>query len=284
MTTKKIALITGTSTGIGFSTAITLAKANYHVIATMRDLNKSKLLQQQAEEGKLPIDIQLLDVQDDASVQQVIDSTIDRFGTLDILVNNAGVGYVGTTETTSVDDLKRVMDVNLYGVWRVTKAVLPYMRKAKSGRIVTVSSIGGIIGQPFNDAYCAAKFAVEGMMESLSSVVLGMGIHVSLIEPGPVATSFLSNASGFTQTPPDPLQSSPYAAALQAYIANVSERYASIAQTGDDVAAVILASVLSEQPLFRYQTSDFVKSRVADKLMDVTGNTQLQNTAKVLWG
>ena len=116
------------------------------------------------------------------------------YNNIDILINNAGSGFLGTLEQTSLSQAQEIMDVNFFGVWRLTQAVLPSMRKNKSGHIISITSVGGIMGQPFNDAYCAAKFAVEGMMESLAPVVKRFGVNVSLVEPGPVSSEFVDCA------------------------------------------------------------------------------------------
>ena len=113
-------------------------------------------------------------------------------GRIDAVVNNAGAGHLGTIETESVDDVRRVMEVNFFGVVAVTRAAMPHLR-ASGGRLVTVSSVGGAVGQPFNEAYCAAKFAVEGFMESLVPVAATVGVTVVVIEPGAVASDFVAN-------------------------------------------------------------------------------------------
>jgi NAD(P)-dependent dehydrogenase (short-subunit alcohol dehydrogenase family) len=181
---RKIALVTGTSSGIGLSTAVQLAQHGFTVIATMRDIEKAGPLQARAQEVGVEIDLQRLEVQDNASVANCVQYVLQKYGHIDLLVNNAGAGFRGTMEQTSLPELRRTMEVNFFGVWRLTQAVFPTMRDAHAGRIITVTSIGGIIGQPFNDAYCAAKFAVEGFMESLAPVARRLGIAISLIEPG----------------------------------------------------------------------------------------------------
>ena len=283
MSEKKVALVTGTSTGIGLSTAIALAKAGYQVIATMRNTAKSADLLQMAQANELEIDIQALDVQDDASVKNAVDYSMSTYGRIDLLVNNAGAGYLGTTEQTSIEDLRKVLDVNLIGVWRMTSAVLPHMREAKSGRIITVTSIGGLVGQPFNDAYCAAKFAVEGMMESLAPVVSGMGIHVSVIEPGPVLTKFVENVGGKAEGGNVSQNDDAYAQLMNAYLEGVRDRFSSRGQTGDDVAEVIVTAAQAEHPHFRYQTSEFVQGLVGSKFADPTGDGQIGLFTKTLW-
>ena len=117
---------------------------------------------------------------------------IAEHGRLDAVVNNAGAGHVGTLEQETVDDVRAVMEVNFFGVLHVTRAALPHLR-ASGGRLVTVTSVGGVVGQPFNEAYCAAKFAVEGFMESLAPVAATVGVTVTVVEPGAVASEFVAN-------------------------------------------------------------------------------------------
>jgi len=168
---KKTALITGTSSGIGLRTAIHLAQAGFMVIATMRDVTKAAPLRAAAQEAGVTIEVRPLDVQDDASVASCVQGVLADYGHIDLLVNNAGAGYLGTLEQTPFTALQSTMDTNFFGVWRLVQAVFPAMRVVGTGRIITVTSVGGLIGQPFNDAYCAAKFAVEGFMESLNEEI-----------------------------------------------------------------------------------------------------------------
>ncbi len=276
----KTALITGTSTGIGLSTAITLAKAGFAVTATMRDTAKADALMERAMSEGLSLEVHALDVTDAASITQSVQTILEKHGRLDVLVNNAGAGHIGTTEQVSIEDLQRVMDVNFYGVWRTTQAVLPAMREARSGRIISISSIGGIIGQPFNDAYCAAKFALEGMMESLAPVVAHFGIGVSVIEPGPVRTAFVENVGGMGNMA-DPT-SNPYQIPLEAYLRAVNASFDQVGQTGDDIAGVILEAATADQPHFRYQTSSGMRTRAAAKLADTSGDAILGSMKKML--
>jgi NAD(P)-dependent dehydrogenase (short-subunit alcohol dehydrogenase family) len=278
----RTALVTGTSSGIGLSTAIALAKAGFDVIATMRDLSKADALRQRANQEDVNLEVIALDVQDDASVTNAVRETLERHGRLDVLVNNAGAGHVGTLEQTSLEEAKRVMDVNFFGVWRVTQAVLPQMRAQGSGRIISVSSIGGLIAQPFSDAYCAAKFALEGAMESLAPVMARFGVSVSVIEPGPVNTAFVANVGG--QRNMNTSASDPYQALVAAYVQTLQRAYTNVnaGQTGDEVAAVILEAATSEKPDLHYQTSDFVRARVATKYVDPSGNSIIAATSQML--
>lgn len=267
-----VALVTGTSTGIGLSAAVLLAEAGFTVVATMRDLSKSAALQARAEEAGARLDIRQLDVQSDASVQNCIRSVLSDYGSLGVVVNNAGLGFLGTLEQTPFADLQRTIDINFFGVWRVVQAALPAMRANGSGRIITISSIGGLIGQPFNDAYCAAKFAVEGMMESLAPVARKFGIYLSLIEPGPVNTEFVANVLKTVKEAPPEIHEA-YAPLLDAYIKGTQQAFATMGQTGDDIGKIIVEAATTAAPQFRYLTSDLAQSLVSRKYVDTTGDS-----------
>ncbi|MGI8748610.1 MAG: SDR family oxidoreductase, partial [Deinococcus sp.] len=193
MSTKRVVLISGTSSGIGLASALAFARNGDRVYASMRDPGRSGPLLERARSEGLKLELLALDVQDEASIGRAVAEVLARQGRIDVLVNNAGVGYLGTTEQTGGADLRRIFEVNFFGTWGLTQAALPHMREAGSGHIISVTSIGGLIGQPFNDAYCAAKFAVEGMMESLAPVMERFGVRVSLIEPGAVSSEFVAN-------------------------------------------------------------------------------------------
>ena len=272
------ALVTGASTGIGLATAVTLAKSDYTVTATVRSLDSADGLRRAADAAGVELAITVLDVTDQDSVDSAVEGVLAQHGQLDVLVNNAGRGRVGTTERIDVDQLQATLDVNLIGVWRMTRAALPHMRTRGTGRIVTVTSIGGVVAQPFNDAYCAAKFAVEGMMESLAPVAAEFGVDVILIEPGAVATNFVQNVDGLS-TVGDP--DDPYLPLLQTYLTNMAAVFDQ-AQSPQDVADVVLAALTDVSPKLRYQTSDSVTERAATKLADTTGSEALEVSRKRL--
>ncbi|MGW7262242.1 SDR family NAD(P)-dependent oxidoreductase [Streptomyces sp. NPDC054842] len=262
MSTKTV-LITGTSSGIGLATAVAAAQGGWRVVATMRDTTKAGALLAAAEAAGVSVEIRALDVTDPASVSACL-AGLDR---LDALVNNAGSGHLGTLEQQSVEDVRAVMEVNFFGVLHVTKAALPLLRAAK-GRVVTVTSVGGVVGQPFNEAYCAAKFAVEGFMESLAPVAAAVGVAVSVVEPGAVASEFFSNVAGRDSAVE---QAGPYAPALAAYLARTRDAFAA-AQTPQGAAAPIVALLAAEHPAFRVQTSDAARAFTAVKLADGDGS------------
>ncbi len=272
MNKKPIALVTGTSSGIGLETAVQLAQAGHTVVATMRDPSRVDNLRARADEAGVTLDIRPLDVQDQPGIDRCIAAVTAAHGGLDVLVNNAGAGFLGTLESTGEADAQRVMDVNFFGVWRVTRSVLPLMRAAGSGRIVTVTSIGGLLGQPFNDAYCAAKFAVEGLMESLAPVVRRLGVHVSLVEPGAVHSEFLASVIG-QREPLEPELERAYGPMLTAYEQAAAQVYAGAGQQSAAVAGCIVTAVTDPAPHFRYQTSELIRTLVARKYVDPTGDS-----------
>src|SRR3990167_2866528 len=267
----KAILITGASTGIGYATALSFARAGFQVIATMRNLNKNKTLQENIKQEGLNIDIRQLDVTDDHSAETLVNDILNKYQKIDILINNAGFGFLGTLEQTSLSQAQEIMDVNFFGVWRLTQAVLPSMRKNKSGHIISITSVGGVIGQPFNDAYCAAKFAVEGMMESLAPVVRHFGIQVSLVEPGPVNSDFVSSTLNKSPDLHFDLEND-YRTMLDSYSQATRNAFTQLAQSPDDIAKCLLEIATEEQAHFKYQTSEISKKIANLKFTDSTGN------------
>ncbi|MEV6973750.1 SDR family oxidoreductase [Kitasatospora sp. NPDC093806] len=263
MSTTKTVLITGTSSGIGLATAVAAARDGWQVIATMRNTAKAGPLLAAAAEAGVSVDVRPLDVTDPASVAACF-AGLDR---LDALVNNAGAGHLGTLEQEDVEEVRAVLEVNFFGVLHVSKAALPLLR-ASRGRLLTVTSVGGVIGQPFNEAYCAAKFAVEGFMESLAPVAASAGVSVSVVEPGAVASEFVANV-GVTE---DAMaQAGPYAPALAAYLERTRGAFAN-AQAAEDVAARIVELLTAERPAFRVLTSDAARAFTGVKLADPDGS------------
>jgi len=266
-----VVLITGTSSGVGFYTALRFAAAGYVTVATMRDTSKKKPLLEKAKAAGHKLFIERLDVASKKSVKAAVKRVLKRHGRIDVLVNNAGAGFLGSVEQTTDDDLHRTMDINFFGVWHMTRAVFPHMRERGSGRIISVTSVGGLIGQPFNEAYCAAKFAVEGMMEGFAPLARRMGVSVSLIEPGPINTEFVANVRA---TSAEGLASfeAPYDGLIAKYMGASEGVFAQFGQTGDDIAGIILDTARAEKPDFRYVTSDFAKQIVKPKVVDYSGN------------
>jgi NAD(P)-dependent dehydrogenase (short-subunit alcohol dehydrogenase family) len=162
---NKVAVVTGSSTGIGFETALLLARSGFDTYATMRNLEKSGAIVEAARKGNLPIQVLQLDVIDDKSVKNAINRIVNEKKRIDVVVNNAGYDLMGPVEDLSMDDIRAQFETNLFGVIRVMQAVLPVMRRQKSGTIVNVSSVGGKVAVPLNSVYNSTKFALEGLTE-----------------------------------------------------------------------------------------------------------------------
>lgn len=184
----KTILITGTSTGLGFAAAVSLARAGHDVFATMRNPARSPELAQFAAKEQLPITVLALDVDDDASVAAGVAQIVTARGHIDVLVNNAGIGKLGSVEETPLAEFRSTMETNYFGVLRCTKAVLPGMRARRSGRIINVSSVAGKLATPGQSAYCASKFALEALSEVLAGEVRPFNIRVNVLEPGVIET------------------------------------------------------------------------------------------------
>jgi len=190
-----VAVVTGASSGIGLATTQAPGAAGVNVVATARRPETAESLREIADE--LPrVELRTLDVTSDESVDSCIRSVLADLGGIDLLVNNAGAGHRGTLEQLTMDELSQAMELNFFGVARVTKAVLSAMRAARTGRVITVTSLNGVVALPFSDAYNAAKFAVEGLMESLATVMREFEVYISVLEPGPVRTAFFANVGG----------------------------------------------------------------------------------------
>lgn len=183
-TERGVALVTGASSGIGLATARALRRDGYRVFGTSR---------KKMAETERGVTMLVCDVTDDASVQALVDDVVGRAGRIDLLVNNAGIGLLGGAEESSPAQAKALFDVNVFGVLRMTNAVLPVMRRQGSGRIVNLGSLLGLIPAPFNALYSSSKHAIEGYSESLDHEVRTQGIRVVLIEPGGIRTAFEDN-------------------------------------------------------------------------------------------
>ncbi|MEL6688434.1 MAG: SDR family oxidoreductase [Pseudomonadota bacterium] len=277
-------LITGCSTGLGVSLSVKATQAGYTVIATMRNLDKRGILDDALAESGVTADVRALDVTDLDSIYGCVQSVIADHGGIHALINNAGAAQLRTTEQASDAELQWMTEVNYYGVVRMTKAVLPHMREARSGRVINISSVGGLVGQPFNDFYCAAKFAVEGYTESLASYVgPAFGLHFSTIEPGGITTAFADNVMAHLMQTGGMLNDE-YKPIMEAYIGGARRRAEggqSIAyQSADDVADVVMNVLQSDNPPLRTRTSDW--SEEFTKLKTVGDPTGLKQRDDVI--
>lgn len=187
----RVWFITGTSQGFGHELVRAALERGDSVIATSRNPQKVAADFSAASDRLLTV---ALDLQDSAQIAQVVQSAIARFGSIDVLVNNAGHGLLGAVEEASDAEIAKVYETNVFGLIRVTRAILPYLRKQRSGRIVNISSIGGLVGLAGWGIYNSTKFAIEGLSEALALEVAPLGIDVIIVEPGPFRTDFLGSS------------------------------------------------------------------------------------------
>ncbi len=272
ITQQPVALVTGTSSGMGLWTAVGLAQEGLRVVATMRDIDRGGKLRQAAG---VEVDLRTLDVTDRAGIAACLGGIRADLGEVEILVNNAGRGAVGTLEQLGDDVLQEQLDVNYLGVAALSRAVLPAMRTLGRGRIVTVTSVGGAVGQPFADAYCGAKFAVEGLMQSLAPVAASFGVGISIVEPAAVASDFVTNAE--VRSRPG-IDDDPYAELLAAYLRRSEAAFAN-AQDARAAAATIIEAATTTAPKFRWQTSPGASAFVGLSLADIDGRRVIDQTA-----
>jgi NAD(P)-dependent dehydrogenase (short-subunit alcohol dehydrogenase family) len=280
---RQIALITGSSSGIGFETSLLLGRNGIYTYATMRNLSKSQEILDIAKKECLPLKVLTLDVTDEKSTQKAIDMVMHEQNRIDILVNNAGYSLVGALEQISMDEIKEEFETNFFGIIKLIQKVLPQMRKQRSGRIINVSSLAGRIGLPIASAYVSSKFALEGLSESLKYEVQDFGIYVILIEPGVIKTNFIKNLkigkqvitseNGNVNTSSADL---PYAEITQKRISAFKPRFEK-GSSPKEVADTILEAVTSDKPKFRY-----IVGQDASKLMEIRKNTSDEEFGKIV--
>jgi short-subunit dehydrogenase len=238
MAEKKVALVTGVSSGIGLATAKTLLNAGFRTFGTVRDPSKA---------GQLATGLELirLDVREEGSVRSCVKTIFDQAGRIDALVNSAGFNLIGALEETSLEEAKGMFETNFFGVLRLSQEVLPIMRKQGYGRIVNISSVLGFAPAPYMGVYSASKYAVEGYSETLDHEVRQFGIHVSLVEPSFTRTNFGHNGQVVSQT-------------LNAYSPERTKVLDAVQEgvaKGDDpvtVAAAVLQALTDRVPRLRY--------------------------------
>jgi NAD(P)-dependent dehydrogenase (short-subunit alcohol dehydrogenase family) len=253
---KVVAVVTGSSSGIGFETSVLLAKNGFITYATMRNLDKSDAIIDLKQKEKLPLEVLKLDVTNDKSVKEAIEKISNEQETIDVLINNAGYGLVGPLEELSIQEFKEQFETNVFGVIRVIQEILPIMRKQRHGTIVNISSVAGRIGFPLTSAYVSSKFALEGLSESMAYEIEPFGIKVILIEPGVIKTNFDGNlkiGKKVSTTATTNNRNSPYADITEKRIAGFKPRF----ENGSppiEVAKVILNVITSKNipPESRY--------------------------------
>jgi NAD(P)-dependent dehydrogenase (short-subunit alcohol dehydrogenase family) len=256
MQESQVALVTGSSSGIGLETALLLARNGFYTYASMRNLEKSAKITEIANKENLPLQTIHLDVNNDESVKKAIDKIVQEKDRIDVLVNNAGYGLFGSVEDTTIEEIKAQFETNFFGAIRVTQQVLPIMRMRNNGSndrrtIVNISSVGGQMSVPFLSAYNSTKFALEGLSESMAYELGPFGIRVVIIEPGFIRTN-IARSSILAKKALD--TNSPYFSFTQK-LANHFNSMVNDTSTSthpEEVAKTILDVITSKNPKLRY--------------------------------
>jgi NAD(P)-dependent dehydrogenase (short-subunit alcohol dehydrogenase family) len=259
MNSKQVVFITGSSTGFGRLFTETLARKGHTVFATMRDpggrnAKNASEIRALAEKDSLPIQVLELDVTDDASVERAVDAAVAKAGRIDVAINNAGYYLSGLEEAVTTEQAQRLMDTNFLGPVRVNRAVLPHMRRQRSGVLMHISSGAGRVVLPSVGFYCASKFALEALAESYSYELAGQGIESVIVQPGAYETSVFGNSVPAA----DEVRANTYGAAKE-FPAKVNAALSSRAGNAQEVADAVLRII--ETPAGEKQLRYFVAPR-----------------------
>lgn len=266
MPQEKIAVVTGSSSGIGLLTTVELARKGYRVVATMRDLGRSGRLEEAAQKAGVRdrVDMRRADITEIGSLPTVMDGVVRDHGRVDVLVNNAGFSSAGFAEDVSMAELRHQMETNFFGNVAMTKAVLPVMRQQRSGHILQISSVGGRSSAPLLSSYSASKFALEGWSEALRIEVHSLGIRVVLIEPGSYDTDIWERNLVVAKQGLD--ASSPYKERSQRFAGFVKSR-ASARRDAREIARLIVRVAANPNPRLRYVIGPDAKAQLFFKTL-----------------
>tara|TARA_B100001146_G_scaffold70694_1_gene62550 strand:- start:4087 stop:4914 length:828 start_codon:yes stop_codon:yes gene_type:complete len=244
---EKVAVVTGTSSGIGFETALALARDGYYTYATMRNTAKGDKLKELSSKESLKIDVLELDVDNENSAKTAIKHILDQKQRIDVLVNNAGWALWGCVEDVSVDEFKTQFETNFFSIIRLIQEVGPTMRNQGSGTIVNISSVVGRIGFPASPAYISSKFALEGLSESLRFEFAPFGVEVIIIEPGVIKTNFMKNMKMAKKSELDTVYKD-----ITTKVVSGVKMMTEMGTHPKEVASTIVKAIKDKKPLPRY--------------------------------
>ncbi len=256
-TQTKSVLITGATDGLGKALALLLAERSYRVFAAGRSAEKLAQLDAIAREKNLAMESISLDVCSDASVQSAVQTVLAKAASIDVLVNNAGVNYTAAVEDLSMEDWRAQFETNVFGVLRVTRAVLPRMRERRSGRILMMSSLSGLVTPPTQGAYSSSKHALEGLSNALRMELYPFGIDVVLIEPGYIITGIQKTAAELSK--PYLEKGGPYAPLYSQFFTSVNDMRTKSKYTPEDCARVMLHAIETSRPNARYGVTSLAR-------------------------
>lgn len=298
---SQVMLVTGCSSGIGMHTAVQAAMAGYEVWATMRDVSKDEKLRTLAStsgiqvmtsfdacgqkdsvgcSGEIVVD--RLDVQDESSIQLSVERLLSRYGTLDVVVNCAGVGMLGTVETCTIQEIRSHFDINVLGAVRLIHHTMPMLRARGKGRMIFLSSVSGFRAIPCSEIYAGSKHALEGILEGFAAVARLSGVHITIMEPGPVQTNFLENLKdnvGSRYMGEGNLLTK----LMEKFATHNSARLSSeTLPSGDDMAMQIIQAVNASEPPLRLQPDDYSKHCAANVLVEPSGQQSSQRSKQFI--
>jgi NAD(P)-dependent dehydrogenase (short-subunit alcohol dehydrogenase family) len=248
--TDKITLVTGAGSGMGMETALHLAARGYRVYGSVRNETEQMSLAAEARTRNVTVEILQFDVTREDQVRPAIDSMLAATGRINALVQFVGIGLRGFFEDLDISEIERVFQVNLFGLMRVTQAVLPHMRKAMAGRIILTSSVGGRMASMGIGGYASSKFAIEGWAESLHQEMAPFQVRVSLLEPGLIHTPHFGIHRNVSRRAADP--ASPYYSWFRRHESLVDGLLAKSSFTTADVATQVERILESRRPRLRY--------------------------------
>ena len=274
MSSKQVVLVTGASTGFGRLFTETLAGKGHTVFATMRDLGgrnaeNAARIRRLAEKSSLPIHVLEMDVTSDASVERAVDASVKKAGRIDVAINNAGYFLSGLEEAVTTEQARNIMDTNFLGPVRVNRAVLPHMRRQRSGVLMHISSGAGRMIFPSAGFYCASKFALEALAEAYSYELAGQGIESVIVEPGAYGTAIFGN----TVTAADEARTDTYGS-VREIPAKMNGALSSSAANPQDVADAVLRIIETPagEKQLRYRVSQ--QERGVDEINALTKHLQ----------
>ncbi len=274
-TNHPVWLITGCSTGFGRELALRIVKRGWKLVATARNLAQINDIAALDKDNVLAV---ALDVTDQAQIDAAVKAAQEKFGRIDVLVNNAGYGYQSSVEEGEEAEIRAQFDTNVFGLFALTRAVLPVMRAQKSGHILNITSVAGLIGFPGSGYYAASKHAVEGWSDALRAEVGPLGIQVTCVEPGPFRTDWAGRS--LKQTPS---KIADYVETAGARLAGTKQRSGN--QAGDPVRASDVMIELTQKPgaprhiVLGAWGFDEVTRRIETRLEEISAQKELSYSA-----
>jgi NAD(P)-dependent dehydrogenase (short-subunit alcohol dehydrogenase family) len=267
-------LVTGGTDGLGRAASLLLANEGYRVFAGGRNAKRRAALDVEANDRNLPLATLEMDVTDDESVNRAISEIEQQAGPVEILINNAGIAIAAAMEDISMADLRKQFETNFFGVVRVSQRVLPAMRDRRRGRIINMSSVAGLLGNPILGPYAGSKHALEGISDAMRLELTPFGVYVVLIEPGYIPTNIENAAADLSAGYVERARTSAYRLVYEGFQAGWKRATANPKYTPEDCARVILRAIRDTPPRPRYpvtsvaHTVRWMKRLLSDRTLD----------------